>query len=390
MIHSFLLDRFRASSQLLLDKTFSNLSSIKITELETNDNWRIIDLSHNSIEFVDFPNLLQRQIYLETLRLNSNSAFNGRTNKQIFAHKTLKNFECKECGFEEVQSQHFSGLVSLTELFLNANRINRISEDAFKSNGNLKLVDLRENMLKSLPPNTFAGLRSFEDLTLTSNPIELPKSQPFLKSESLKHLKIDDCNMPLIYPETLNELRNLEALNLDRNEIKSLPVNSFKSNPKLKSLLCESNQMRSFPLAMLDMLPQLEELCIDINKFVEDADFEKFHKKYDEMKLRTDNCGSNSDYNETLTIEVTTDVPLSRQNSTEKSEKILENLNQGISDFFIGSYITMIIILQVVAFVLLSIYLIKISKYEKLDGDVNYANTILNDDEIYKVYKSNE
>lgn len=84
-------------------------------------------------------------------------------------------------------------------------------------------------------------------------------------------------------------------------------------------------------------------------------------------------------------------MPTPSSNTTDKTEKVNKKfINEGISNFFIGSYITFIIILQAVIFVLLSLYLIKITKYESLDGDVNYANTILNDDEIYKVYKSDE
>lgn len=377
----------------MLNKTFSNLNGLRIKELETNNSWHIIDLSHNSIKFVDFPDLLRKQIYLETLQLNFNSDFNGRGNEQIFDHKILKNFECVKCGFTEIQSQNFAGLVSLTELRLMGNKINRISEDAFKSNENLKLLDLSENLLKFLPHSLFAGLSSFEDLYLTKNPLELPRNKPLLKSESLRRLDIDDCNIPIFYPETLTELRQLETLNLNRNQIESLPVNSFKSNMKLKSLFIESNPLRYFSDALLDLLsPQIEELCIDNNTFVQSSDVSKFVKKYDERRLRTENCSDDMRYFiENIFADVSTSVSPELQNSTEKSSKFVKNfINEGVSDFFIGSYITLILILQAVAFVLLSIYFIKIAKFEKLDGEVNYANTILNDDEIYRVYKSNE
>lgn len=375
----------------MLNKTFSNLNDLRIKELEV-DSWHIIDLSHNSIKFVDSPEVLKKQIYLETLRLSFNSDFNGRGNQKIFVHKILKCFECIECGFTEIQSQHFSGLENLMELRLKANKINRINENAFKANENLKLVDLTENQLKILPYATFSGLRSFDDLYLTMNPIELPKNKPFLKSESLKHLKMDDCNMTVLYPESLTELRQLESINLNRNQIESLPVNSFKSNMKLKSLLMERNRMRSFPIVVLDMSPQMEELCLDYNTFVESSDLSELVKKYDDRNLRTGNCSDNVEYFfETLYAVMPSEAPSELQNSSEKSSKFVKNfINEGVSDFFIGSYITLILILQAVAFVLLTIYFIKIAKFEKLDGEVNYANTILNDDEIYQVYKSNE
>src|SRR5690349_23273499 len=107
---------------------------MRMKELETNNSWHIIDLSQNSIEFVDSPDLLRKQIHLETLRLNFNSKFKGGNDTEILDHKTLTNFECNACGFVEILSQHFAGLASLRELHLSANKIEQINENAFKSN----------------------------------------------------------------------------------------------------------------------------------------------------------------------------------------------------------------------------------------------------------------
>lgn len=204
---------------------------------------------------------------------------------------------------------------------------------------------------------------------------------------------MDDCNITAFYPETLTELPHLETLNLNQNRIESLPVNSFKSNKVLKSLLIESNRLRFFPTDVLDMLPKMVELCTDNNTFNQTLDFANFVKKYNDRLLRTKNCNDNvTSFIEYLfNNDESTDVPSEIQNSTEKSSKFVKNfINEGVSDFFIGSYITFVLIVQAAAFVLLSIYLLKITKFDKLDGEVNYANTILNDDEIYRVYKSTE
>ena len=280
----------------MLNKTSSSLSSMRIKELETNNNWRIIDLSHNFIESIDFPDLLRGQKHLETLQLNYNFNFSGRGNQQIFVHKTLKNFECVTCGFTEVQSQHFAGLVGLERLALNTNKINRIAEGAFNSNENLKLVDLTGNELKTIMPSLFVSLSKLEALHLSMNPMELPKNKPFIKSKSLKHLRLNDCNMTFVYLETFSELRKLESLDLNRNLIPSLPVNSFKFNVKLKSLFIESNRLRFFSIATMDMLPQLQELCIDNNTFTNNSELVEFVEKYSEKRMRTDNCNNNIDY----------------------------------------------------------------------------------------------
>lgn len=210
---------FCSASTQSLNKTYSNLKGLQIRELDANNSWHIIDLSHNSIEFVDVPDgLLRNQIHLETLRLDFNP-LKGRGNEQILRHKTLTNFECNSCGFEEVESQHFAGLNALAELRLKSNKIKRIDDNAFKSNENLKLLDLSGNQLKAVPYLMFVDLPNFEDLSLSSNALQLPKNQPFLKSESMKQLWLDECGLSTIYPETFAELRKLEALNLSKNQI---------------------------------------------------------------------------------------------------------------------------------------------------------------------------
>jgi Leucine-rich repeat (LRR) protein len=100
----------------MLNKSSNSLSSIKIKELETKNNWQIIDLSHNAIEFIDRPDLLQKQNDLESLQLDFNFNFSARENEHIFVSRRLKRMSCKGCGFVEVQSQHFAGFGSLLKL----------------------------------------------------------------------------------------------------------------------------------------------------------------------------------------------------------------------------------------------------------------------------------
>lgn len=362
---------------------------MKIKELQDKSDWITINLSHNEIAFINFPELT-RQTRLESLTLNNNSQIGGDGTQKILEHKTLKNFECQKCGFTEISSEHFNGLDSLTKLLLNGNQINRINESAFQSNGNLQFVDLSENQLKKLPYATFAATRHFKNLYLTNNPIELPVNKSFFKSESLKILVMDGCNITAIYSHTFGELPALEVLNLNRNHIEGLPLNSLTINSKLKSLMLESNRLRTF--GNLDFLKTLTELCLDGNPF--DCNFQlefsKFVTKYREKSLRTDSCSDDTkSFVEWLCKNSTTDSP--QDEFTETTSKIpTPDGNKGISDFFIGSYITLILVIQAVIVVLLTIYLIKITKYEILDGEVNYSNTILNDDEIYRVYKTDE
>jgi len=367
---------------------------MKLKELETSNNWQIIDLSHNSIEFIDSPELLEKQNELNFLQIDFNAKFRPKENRAIFTNKNLKRMSCKGCGFTEIQTQHFTGFDILDELDLSANKINKIAADAFKRNGYLRRLDLSENQVITLQPATFSPFRKFEELIISSNPIQLPLNKPFIKSESLKRLIMANCNIADIYKETFNELKSIEAINLNDNRIEKIEVTTFALNPKLKSLFIENNRLKSFPASILDSSKELYELCADNNTYVNKQEFKEFVKKYTSRNLRTSNCSQNVDkFIENLhNVTIDDEILINPDNSTdEKSSKFIK-FHEGISQFFIGSYLTIILIMQAAACVLLTLYLIKITKYEKLGTgtDVNYANTILNDNDIYKVYKLNE
>lgn len=372
----------------MLNKTFNSLSSMKVKELERQSNYKTIDMSHNQIDWIDFPGLFTKQFNLEVLNFNGNPNFPSKINVKILEHENLRQFSCSVCGFTEIGSLTFTGMSNLEVLLLNANNIEEIAESSFRSNINMKVLNLSDNKIKILHPETLTNLKKFSHLTLTSNSIQMPNNRFFLKSESLQSLAMDSCEIEVIYPETFGELKSLEKLNINGNFIVNIPVNSFKFNLKLKSLLIESNRMKFFPNALLDYLLELKELCIDNNQFDESAlEFGETVDKYSTRKLRSENCNNNQDWFIEFLYKPTTKAP---ETTTIVVDRIVTKF-EGISDFFIGSYLSIILVIQAAALILLVIYLIKIVKYEKLDdGDVDLSNTILNDNDIYKVWKNTE
>ena len=379
----------------MLNKSFNHLTSTKLKELDAICNWKIIDLSHNSIEFIDAPELFEKQNELEVLQIDFNAKFNSNKNETILIHKKLKRVSFKGCGFTEIYNQHFAKIEKLTDLNLSSNKIIRIDAEAFRMNDYLRILDLSENKILKLSPLTFSTLKQFQELILSFNPIELNLREPFLKSKSIKRLIMNHCNITKIYKETFAELKKIEVINLNENRIKTIEVTSFVLNPELKSLFIENNNLKCFPASILDYSKELEELCADNNTFVVNKEFHDFTKKYTLHNLRTINCSSNVKYfiENQLNPELEdNEIFVHHSNSTDQKSSKLIKFHKGISNFFIGSYLTIILMVQAAAFILLTLYLIKIIKYEKLGKgiNINYANTISNNDEIYKVYKLNE
>lgn len=360
-----------------------------------------MNFSRNFISSIDV-NTLKSQINLEILILDFNSNFTENEDKCIIEVKSLKKLSCRGCGFSKVLRNHFTCVVSLVEVDLSFNRITMINDLAFDLNRNLRHLDLSGNKLQILHPLTFSKLKYLEILNLSQNLIALPKNKAFLKS-TVKCVKMNENKIVDLYRESYSELNNMEALELNSNQIAVLPADVFKVNSNLKSLFIENNNLKFFPISIFDYSP-LQELCVDNNNFTKNQEFFTFLNKYNDKILRTKNCNSDvkhfienlftsQENQSSSTLLTTTPIPTF---STEVPTSKLPNTK--VSTFFIGSYISIILMAQAVAFVFLTLYLIKITKYEKLvsnsnsgnDSELNYANTILNDNDIYKVYNPDE
>lgn len=64
----------------------------------------------------------------------------------------------------------FSGLATLTLLFLNENKLQSLPEDIFLDLGNVSTLDLRRNNFHTLPGNIFSSNTVLTSLTLSANP----------------------------------------------------------------------------------------------------------------------------------------------------------------------------------------------------------------------------
>lgn len=133
-------------------------------------------------------------------------------------------------------------LINLTELWIDGNRIRRISSNI----GNLKKLTHFEgsnNLLTSLP-NEIGQWCKLEVLSLTDNELEsLPETLGQLKS--LITLKIDENQLQEI-PKTISQLNNLEEVMLSHNDLIELP-STIGLLRKLKILTCDENLLHSLP-----------------------------------------------------------------------------------------------------------------------------------------------
>lgn len=369
--------------------SIGNLTTLDIEEITKNLKLENIDVSQNEIKIIDNPRILMNHTRLKSLNLNSNNELEAQKNGIFLESNSLEVLLCKMCGFSEIWAETLSGLPDLKKLDLSFNQLKSISEQAFVENLELTSLDLRNNKIQEITVDLVKDLLKFTELFLSNNPIKFGKKQAILKSPSLKILHCEYCEIQEIYDSSFSELKSLEELNFNHNFIEILPNDSFKSNEKLKSLTLEHNQLKTFPTVVIEYLKQLEELCIDDNEFVMSKEILELIEIYNKRTLRSDTC-TNQNFQEFFEFQSKDITTTSTTEQPDKSSFIPRFINQGISDLFIGSYLTFIIIIQVAVFAMLSIYLIKIVKYESVDGEMDYSTTILNENDIYKVYKSRD
>ncbi|KFM75099.1 Chaoptin, partial [Stegodyphus mimosarum] len=127
---------------------------------------------------------------------------------------------------------------------LNHNCISSISEGVLGSMKYLRILDLSNNKLSSLPQNIFSNTK-LEKLNLSRNNF----AQPSLESltavrETLKHLDLSLNEIENISSESFSTLTKLQALNLSSNHISFLHEQSFQAMSHLLELDLSHNPLQ--------------------------------------------------------------------------------------------------------------------------------------------------
>ncbi|XP_020379870.1 platelet glycoprotein V-like [Rhincodon typus] len=187
-----------------------------------------------------------------------------------------------------VFQETFKHFPQLDTLFLNSNQLKTLPETGFSQLLLLKVLDLSNNELSSLPSqflnhhhkltdlrldknrfrtftaNLFSQLHHLQYLTISGNVISYFPPEQFANLTKL--LKLDLSNNSLIFLplNLLSNLRELQLLKLCDNFIDTLVADTFKYNLKLVYLHLDSNNLRSLPV--FDGLSQLEELTLSFNR----------------------------------------------------------------------------------------------------------------------------
>lgn len=340
--------------RVIQTERWSSLNNLRVT---SNLKLALIDVSDNNLSSIGISLTLHESLRVLTLSGNENFQLTDGDAENL-SSKSLETFECDRCGVKVLSVTSFSRLP------------------------HLKSLSLMSNKLRTLPPNLFRSF-SIEKFSVSHNQeLSIDQNTILLESDTLNSFYCNMCNITAIDAITISKMPTLLQLYLNGNRISSVDNHAFVHNNKINVHL-ENNQLHEFPLAALNA-KGITALCLDGNPFKPTSNNNQLKKRYIDSKLRQ-NCTpvSTDRYFEEIladwypsTVAITTTIATT---STVIPEK-------GISDAFIASYLTLIIIIQGVLITMLILYLVK-TIYRHKDDIFDYSAGVLNDHDIYNVLK---
>uniref|UniRef100_A0A7E4VLQ5 LRRCT domain-containing protein n=1 Tax=Panagrellus redivivus TaxID=6233 RepID=A0A7E4VLQ5_PANRE len=147
---------------------------------------------------------------------------------------------------EELPAGLFAG-VSIRHLTFQNNGLRSIQKGAFSGNlvDSIEELEIRTNMLETIPEEGLSELKSLDSLIITDNNIQNISALTFLK----------------YYSRT-----RLQKLDLSANKISYIPAEGLLGLENLHTLILDKNMFTTIPTEALENVQTLEDLSLSINK----------------------------------------------------------------------------------------------------------------------------
>ena len=170
-----------------------------------------------------------------------------------------------------LRSGDLRGLHGLRTLELRWNLLRTLPRDVFADLGNLTELDLRDNRLATLPQDIFDPLGTLERLALSDNALtSLPDGVAGLVR--LAHLDLHDNWITSLREGIFADLSMLTTLDLHENHLQDLPEDVFDDLGALERLDLSDNRLSDLPRAILDSQARLERLDLSSNRLTKLSD----------------------------------------------------------------------------------------------------------------------
>ncbi|KAK5645299.1 hypothetical protein RI129_006599 [Pyrocoelia pectoralis] len=173
---------------------------------------------------------------------------------------------CKSCNLSTITTETFHfPKNSITYLFLIDNQITSIGNNSFSKLPFLKVLNLRNNLIRTIKSDTFTGIPKLLQLDLSRNHIERLDMDIFRDLENLDILNLNQNQIRFIHRDAFTNLKNLKYLYVNRNYIATLSDNIFENLENLKILYLENNEISEISPFAFNGLHNLNYLYLNNN-----------------------------------------------------------------------------------------------------------------------------
>lgn len=162
-----------------------------------------------------------------------------------------------------VPANIFNGFTNLEQLRLDDNKITKLSANTFSGLTALYRLFLQNNMLSNLDAGTFNDLTNIESIDLSNNKL---KNLPSIILRTLQYLYLNDNELESLDAITFNDLKNLKTLYLQNNKLKTFDATIFNGLISLAKLILSKNKLKTLPVGAFNGLRALGKLDLSNNE----------------------------------------------------------------------------------------------------------------------------
>ncbi|CAK5088112.1 unnamed protein product [Meloidogyne enterolobii] len=166
----------------MLDLSGNRISALSTGAFIYLKNLRHLRLSHNRLGGPDLStgNLLRGPRHLKELQLDGNKLSAKQLNELLPDVTSLERLELNNCGLNDAElwSLNLSVVPKLKRIGLASNNLTQVPSASLRALPSLQILDLRENLIRSIGPCAFCGM-NITTVLLEGNLLGLTNSKPF-------------------------------------------------------------------------------------------------------------------------------------------------------------------------------------------------------------------
>lgn len=208
---------------------------------------RILDLSHNQVSEIDAGSFNCPQLNHLNLSYNCLTEIDDNT---FQGASQLQSLDLSYNGIGKISKNSFAGLLELKTLYLSGNEIESISHETFR-HPMLTHLFMEANKLKKLPNFAFKGAPNLQKLVLRDNDIEEISESAFWGLTKLKTLGLKSNKISVITNELFKDLRSMTELNLSHNHIRVVE-DWFTNCISLDKIILRNNRIEAISKSTFD------------------------------------------------------------------------------------------------------------------------------------------